>query len=94
MDYLAGVILQYLRSSKRFPEWGTLVVVFAVAALSFWLSPASAGLHDARSFVNGLLPHALTMLGTAQATSSAANVIVSTGVIKESNPLVPVTDSV
>ena len=93
MDMIAGVVLQYLRSMKRFQEWWTLVAVFAVAALSFWLSPAGANVHDARTFFQGLIPHALAMLGTAQATSSAANVAVAINPKLQPNPLVPVTDS-
>lgn len=89
MDMIAGVLLQYLRSMKRFPEWATVLVVVAFSCLSVYLGP---GFTNAKDFLNASFQHALIMLGMTQATSTVANVAVSAGT-PQNSPLVPVTDS-
>lgn len=92
MQYLAGIILQYLRSLKNFSEWWTPVFAVLASAVVLWVSPEGRAIHDVRDFINGMVPYILQLLGTTQAVSTASNLAVKAGV-GESNPLVPVTDS-
>ena len=91
MEYLLGLILQYLRSFKNFKDWYALAFAVVGAVVCFWVSPEGRAA-DFRGFIEGAVPYILRLLGVTQLTSTGANIAVTMGV-SESSPLVPVTDS-
>lgn len=99
MDYIAGVVLQYLRSAKKFPEWATVVFIVVIAGLTFVLSPAAADFHPSnawegfRLILAGTVDHIVKLLATQGGTSIVANIAASAKPELAASPLVPVTDS-
>lgn len=90
MDYLAGLVLQYLRARKSFPEWAAATVLVVVSGLGYWLTTEHAFQNGARGFILGMIQWGVHMLGASQGTSILANIAVAGGA-NPNNPLMPVT---
>jgi len=86
-----GIVLQWARSSKRFPDWAVALIVAAAAVGSAYLS--GVDLTDVDSWgIRGILGYVLMTFGVTQATSFAANIAVAAGANPE-HPAIPVTSS-
>jgi hypothetical protein len=100
MEILSGIVLQYVRSVKAFPEWGTVIVVIVMSAAAFLLSPEGAKFHPTelwgglREFIGGMVQHATVIVAAQGGTSIAANLVAGDNPKLVGNLAIPVTDSI
>jgi hypothetical protein len=91
-----GLVSQFLRAIKGFPEWGYWLVIASVSTALYWLGPDVSPVAS-KEFWRGAavwVPILMSMMGGGTlAMSQGSRALVATGRVSAANPLVPVTNS-
>lgn len=91
-----GVGIQFLRSLRGVPDWCSGLVLVVASVVLFWLGPDVPPISTKefwRSFVMWCPALFATGAGGTFLTSLAAHKLRDMGVAKDTNPLLPVTNS-
>jgi len=92
LPYLS-VLLQWARARQRFKEIWYATIVVASGFLFYWIADPTPFREPAKDIFSGWWEQARLILAMTQIVSTASNIAVDTGVVKENNAFVPVTDS-
>ena len=91
-----GALVQFMRSNRRFPEWGALVALVVGALGIFWLSPdvpPFASKEFFRSFASWAPAIIAAAGGGTFFTSKGASAAAQAFKLNTDHPAVPVTNS-